>query len=79
MLVVCMLCVGIAPRRYSEAVGSRELLGYDVEGHLIIHPQFGSCCYPVTIFSNAPVDVVSNLMETALHKLQVSNIINSEV
>mmetsp|Transcript_8982 Transcript_8982/g.22138 ORF Transcript_8982/g.22138 Transcript_8982/m.22138 type:complete len:286 (+) Transcript_8982:252-1109(+) len=61
--------------RYSEAVGSRELLGYDLTEtsccHLIVHPQFGSCCYPVTLFSNAPEDVVRALMENTLQKLRV--------
>ncbi len=60
--------------RYSEAAGSRELLGYELAEtsccHLVIHPQFGSRCYPVTIFSNAPEGVVRALMEQALQKLR---------
>ncbi|UPR03491.1 ABC transporter [Chloropicon primus] len=63
--------------RYNEVRGAQELLGYQVRelrGHpLVLHPNFGSSCYPATIFSTAPVDMVQACLEKALWKLELAS------
>eukprot|EP00884_Botryococcus_braunii_P011524 jgi/Botrbrau1/20372/Bobra.0006s0035.1 len=68
-------CSGTALRgtrgeRWSEVHGAHTLLGYrTLDGStcpLIVHPRFGIAAYPVTVFTNAPMEVVCHALSCSL-------------
>jgi hypothetical protein len=33
--------------------------------HVLLHPQWGSACYPATLFTSAPLTVIQKAVESA--------------
>ncbi|GAQ88416.1 ABC transporter D family member 4 [Klebsormidium nitens] len=54
---------------YSEVHGAEVLLGYETGTSgtcpVVFHPRFGSRTYPASLFTNAPLDVLSKAIEKA--------------
>ena len=54
------------PSVYDEVSGHQCLLGYTVSQaggcKVLLHPQWGTACYPATIFTTAPDDVLLGLI-----------------
>jgi hypothetical protein len=63
--------------RYSETAWSQLLLGYNLQEDgvcpLLRHPRFGTACYPVTFFTNAPLPVICSGLNTLSITIPVSN------
>jgi hypothetical protein len=57
-------------RPYSEVAGFEHLLRYKTQNagccKILLHPRWGSSCYPATIFTTAPVKTV----RAAIHMLE---------
>lgn len=52
---------------YSEVEGAQKLLKYNVMNagccKILLHPSYGSACYPATIFTTAPSSLVLSVIE----------------
>jgi hypothetical protein len=52
---------------YNEVEGIQRLLGYRTYSaamcRVLSHPQWGTAVYPASIFTNAPVELVAQIME----------------
>ena len=53
-------------RPYSEVAGFEHLLRYKTQNagccKILLHPRWGSSCYPATIFTTAPLPVLVTAM-----------------
>ena len=65
--------------RYSEVYSAHKLLGYQMlEANgirmipMVVHPQFGTSGYPVTIFSTAPPDILHEVLQAATTQAALS-------
>ena len=60
---------------YSEVEGASQLLGYRVEQagfcSIVLHPQWGSACYPASLVTNADVGSVMREMDKVRRRWEV--------
>lgn len=61
-------------RPYNEVAGFEQLLRYRTQNagccKILLHPRWGSSCYPATMFTTAPVEELEAALRAAEEQLQ---------